>query len=241
MKIVPLGDSALIVRLRDELHAQPELAVCEVIDAQRRLQAAAIPGVVELAPAYASIGVFFDPALVRRDPPAAAVFETLTNAIVTALAQPTGARRPADASREHELPVCCEGEFAPDLQLVADLARLTAGEVVDRYCAAEYYVHCVGFLPGFPYLGGLPPELAAPRRATPRTEVPARSVAIGGAHTGIYPTVSPGGWNIIGRTTARLFDPHRERPSLLAAGDRVRFRKIPLGEFQALSAAAEAR
>jgi KipI family sensor histidine kinase inhibitor len=104
---------------------------------------------------------------------------------------------------------------------------MTADEVVRRHAAGDYVVHMVGFLPGFAYLGGLDPRLATPRRATPRTVVPAGSVGIGGQQTGVYPMDSPGGWHLIGRTELRLFDPRRDPPTLLRAGDRVRFR--PLG------------
>jgi len=105
--------------------------------------------------------------------------------------------------------------------------------VIARHAAAEYRVAFIGFLPGFPYLMGLDPALHVPRRATPRTRVPAGSVAIGGAQTGIYPVASPGGWHVIGRTAIRLFDPAAAQPSLLRAGDRVRFVPVPVGEVDA--------
>ncbi len=101
--------------------------------------------------------------------------------------------------------------------------------------SASYRVNCVGFIAGFPFMSGLPPELATPRRAAPRKEVPAGSVGIGGAQTGIYPRNSPGGWNLIGRTPLRLFDVQRDPPTILQAGDRVRFRKISREEFDAVS------
>jgi inhibitor of KinA len=131
--------------------------------------------------------------------------------------------------------VCYEGEFAPDLAEVAHHAGLSPDEVAQRHAAAAYRVGCVGFMPGFPYLTGLPPELATPRRAIPRREVAAGSVAIGGSQTGIYPSVSPGGWNVIGRTPLRLFDVTRQPPALLRAGDAVRFRAISRTEFESLA------
>ena len=125
--------------------------------------------------------------------------------------------------REIEIPVRYGGEDGPDLADVATHTGLTAQEVVRRHAAVDYIVYFLGFLPGFAFMGGLPPELATPRRAEPRTAVPARSVGIGGEQTGIYPLVSPGGWQLIGRTSLELFDPKNEPPTLLRPGDRVRF------------------
>jgi len=119
---------------------------------------------------------------------------------------------------------------------VAEQARLSPDEVVRRHANAGYRVSCVGFTPGFPYLTGLPPELSTPRRASPRKEVPAGAVAIGGTQTGIYPRKSPGGWHIIGRTPLRLFDVARNPAALFQAGDRVRFRKISRREFDGFTA-----
>lgn len=126
-------------------------------------------------------------------------------------------------SRAIDIPVLYGGEAGPDLDEVAQHAGMTAKQVVELHASIEYVVWFIGFQPGFPYLGGLPPELATPRRAEPRVRVPAGSVAIGGAQTGIYPLASPGGWNIIGRTELTLFDPRLPEPVLLRPGDRLRF------------------
>jgi KipI family sensor histidine kinase inhibitor len=133
-------------------------------------------------------------------------------------------------SRSVEIPVIYGGDQGPDLQNVAILAGLTTEEVIRLHSSAEYSVCFIGFLPGFPYLSGMDPRLAAPRLATPRPLVPAGSVGIAGGQTGIYPLDSPGGWRIIGRTTLTIFDPHREPPVLLKAGDRVRFIAVAGGE-----------
>jgi inhibitor of KinA len=135
-----------------------------------------------------------------------------------------------------EVPVCYENEFAPDLNDVAQHSGLSQDEIIRRHSDATYRVACVGFTPGFPYLSGLPSELATPRRSSPRKEIPAGAVAIGGTQTGIYPRKSPGGWNIIGRTPLRLFDVERESPALLHTGGQVRFRQISRSEFEKLSA-----
>ncbi|WP_434634149.1 5-oxoprolinase subunit PxpB [Chromobacterium sp. CV08] len=122
-----------------------------------------------------------------------------------------------------EIPVRYGGRHGPDLDAVARHCGLDAGEVVARHAAADYTVFFLGFQPGFAYLGGLDPALAVPRRATPRQQVPAGSVAIGGCQTGIYPAASPGGWQIIGHSEVTLFDPARQPPCLLQPGDTVRF------------------
>jgi inhibitor of KinA len=136
--------------------------------------------------------------------------------------------------RAIEVPICCDTEFALDLEQVARHAKLSSAEVVDLYCAGIYCVGCIGFTPGFPYLLGLPGKLATPRRASPRKEVPAGSVAIGGEQTGIYSLRSPGGWNVIGRTPLQLFDPQNNPPALLNVGDRISFRALMRDEFEAL-------
>jgi KipI family sensor histidine kinase inhibitor len=228
MRIEPLGDSALLVRVVEDF--DPEESLDVVLRAVRALELAAIPGVIELAPAYTTIGVFLDPA---RSVGFDKLKATIEHALQTSL-EP--ARPRAAAAAVIEVPMCYETEFAPDLGEVAQHAGLTRDEVIRRYSDATYRVTCVGFTPGFPYLSGLPPELATPRRATPRKEIPAGAVAIGGTQTGVYPRKSPGGWNIIGRTPLRLFDVQRESPALFHAGDQVRFRRISRNEFERFSA-----
>jgi KipI family sensor histidine kinase inhibitor len=127
------------------------------------------------------------------------------------------------------------GEYGPDLDDVARHTGLTPGEVVARHASAQYIVACMGFAPGWAYLLGLPPELEIPRLPNPRTRVPAGSVGIGGAQTGIYPLETPGGWRLIGRTPLRMFDPGRAEPSLLRPGDRVLFQPISHEQFRAIA------
>ena len=214
LEILPLGDAGLIVRVGDSLG--------EVLATARKLEAARIPGVIEIAPAFASVGLFL----------ASPAFLASCAAAIPAVLR---GRKRAGATvrppRALEVPVCYDPEFALDLELVAKDCGLPPNEIVERHAAARYEVRFVGFTPGFPYLGGLPAALATPRRATPRTAVPAGSVAIAGGQSGIYPLASPGGWNIIGRTPLRLFDVAREEPALFAAGDRVRFVAITREEF----------
>lgn len=235
MEIAPLGDTALVVRIRDRFEDAPEKTLNEVLNVLRRLEDAQIPGVIELAPAYTSVAVFFDPVRVidaAGEPDC--VMEWLTQKIYEALTHGKRKQVEHSAARWVEIPVCYDPEFALDLDHVAEHARMSPKEIVDLHSAAEYRVNCIGFTPGFPYLTGLPGKLATPRRATPRTKISAGSVAIGGAQTGIYPQVSPGGWNVIGRTPLRLFHPQKDPPVLLRVGNRVRFRAITREEFEAL-------
>ena len=216
MEIVPLGDSALIVRVDDSLG--------EVLATMRKLEAANISGVSDIAPAFASVALFLE---------SPEQLEACSEAVRVALGKKRRASGATVKPRLIEVPVCYDAEFAPDLETVAQHCGLAPNEVVARHAAARYGVRCVGFTPGFPFLGGLPSKLATPRRKSPRAAVPAGSVAIGGPQTGIYPLRSPGGWNIIGRTPLRLFDVMREPAALLRAGDRVRFVSIGREEFEA--------
>lgn len=235
MRIEPLGDSALIVRVVDDFARDPEASLDAVQAALRSLEAAAIPGVTELAPAYSTIGIFFDVAEIARAAAEREPWNWLTTKIEGALRVRSPKNKTAVEAPLIEIPVCYGGEFAPDIDDVARVAGLAEAEVIRRHASATYRVACVGFIAGFPFLSGLPAELATPRRAAPRKEVPAGSVAIGGAQTGIYLRNSPGGWNVIGRTPLRLFDVQRDPPTILQAGDRVRFREISREEFDAFS------
>lgn len=236
MEIVPLGDSALIVRVRERFDDAPEETLDTVLRAFLQLQGAAVPGVIELAPAYTSVAVFFDPiAVANATETSDEVFDWLAtriHAAVAGIADLGGAAR--SRSQTVEIPVCYDPEFAFDIDDVARRANISPSEVIGLHSAAEYRVACIGFVPGFPFLTGLPKKLATPRRDVPRKEIPAGSVGIGGAQTGIYPLRSPGGWNLIGRTPLRLFDPDKSPPALLRAGERVRFRKITRDEFESL-------
>lgn len=138
------------------------------------------------------------------------------------LSQPL-AEAPPVSGALHEISVAYGGAYGPDLLEMARRAGMSEADYIDSHAAAEYSVAFLGFQPGFPYLRGLPSAMHAPRRASPRIRVAAGSVAIGGAYTGIYPANGPGGWQIIGRTEAALFDPQRKAPALMMPGDRVRF------------------
>src|SRR5947207_4678366 len=237
MEITPLGDSALLIRVAENVDDAPDAALSKMLAAKRGLEAAQIPGVIEIAPAYTTVALFYNPVhAIDAGAPAENVFgwieQRIRKALSSVAADDVRGPRTSSSATTVEIPVCYETEFALDLEHVAGHAGVHWKEVVDLHCGTEYRVHCVGFTPGFPFLGGLPRKLATPRRDVPRKEIPAGSVAIGGAQTGIYPIKSPGGWNVIGRTPLQLFDPQKNPPALLRAGDRVRFRSIPREEFE---------
>jgi len=183
---------------------------------------------VECVPAYASLLLRFDVAQ-WLDDDGRFGGERLRAAIAAAWSERSSAEK---APREVSIPVCYDGVDLPE---VATHARLSIEEVIARHTAARYRVAMLGFAPGFPYLLGLDPTLAVPRRSNPRTSVPAGSVAIGGQQTGIYPQSLPGGWQLIGRTPMRLFDFAATSPSLLGPSDHVRFRAIDQGEYERLA------
>jgi inhibitor of KinA len=246
MEVIPLGDSALIVRVREQFEDAPEETLDEVLRVFQQLRKAAIPGVIEFAPAYTSVAVFFDPLQVAKasgQPNRA--FDWLSERVRAAVAAGADRGRSRTSRRSEprsvEIPVCYDREFALDLDDVARHTRILATKIVDLHSTAEYRVACIGFVPGFPFLAGLPEKLATPRRDMPRKEIPSGSVGIGGAQTGIYPLRSPGGWNLIGRTPLKLFDPTKNPPALLRPGDRVRFRVITREEFAAFAEATAAK
>jgi inhibitor of KinA len=234
MEITPLGDSALLIRIAENFDSAPEDVLNKVLATKRTLEAAQIPGAIEIAPAYTTVAIFYDSVhAIDAGAPVENVFGWIEQRIRKALSEIKEIRADRVEASLVEIPVCYETEFALDLEHVAQQAGVHWREVIDLHCGAEYRVHCVGFTPGFPFLGGLPRKLATPRRDVPRKEIPAGSVAIGGAQTGIYPIKSPGGWNVIGRTPLQLFDPRKNPPALLRAGGRVRFRSITREEFEA--------
>ncbi|WP_149196504.1 5-oxoprolinase subunit PxpB [Luteimonas suaedae] len=211
-----LGEEALLLRLGERIDDDTNRrvhALAAVIDARRP------PWLCDIVPAYASLALFVDDD--RSDPDD----DPLQHAERWLQAQDLAAAGDRDPGHQPplEIPVRYGGEHGPDLEAVAAHADITAEEVIALHTAGDYRVAMLGFAPGFPYLLGLDPRLAMPRMDTPRARIPAGSVAIGGAQTGIYPRESPGGWRILGRTPLVLFDPARPAPALLEPGRRVRF------------------
>ena len=180
------------------------------------LEADPLPGIHEVIPTYHSIIVIYDPLLTAPD-----VLQPELLALVERLGQ---VEMPQPS--ETIIPVCYGGEFGPDIEAVAAHNGITVEEVIRLHSAPSYPIYMLGFSPGFPFLGGLSDKLHTPRLASPRTLVPAGSVGIANNQTGIYPIASPGGWQLIGRSPVKLFDPGQDNPFLLKAGDRLRFEPI---------------
>jgi KipI family sensor histidine kinase inhibitor len=218
MKIVPASDSSLLVVLGDAMSLDNHERVMSLFRALHRLNH---PRIRNLHPAYASILIDFDPLRLSHEE-AASLIENLAGEESSQYDR---------AANTVTIPVCYDIEFAPDLQEVANLAKIPAHEVIRLLSSVTYRVHFLGFTPGFAYLGGLPETLHAPRLATPRKHVPAGSVAIAGTQAGIYPVDSPGGWRLIGRTPVRIFDPGATQPTRLKPGDRVEFSAIDRATF----------
>ena len=226
-RILPCGDAALAVMLGDTISERTGERVGALADA---LSAGNVTGITELIPAFCSLTVCYDSAAVS--------YPKLCRRIEKAMSRADGTT--VSARRVHRIPVCYGGEFGPDLADVASLAGLSAEEVIRRHSAPDYRIYMLGFLPGFPYLGGLDESIAAPRLDSPRERIPRGSVGIGASQTGIYPMESPGGWRLIGRTPILPYDPARTPPVLYAAGDSIRFVPIDRARYDELAAAVAA-
>jgi inhibitor of KinA len=231
MHFAPLGDHAVMITLGDAINEATHRRVRAV---SARLAAQPPAGVVDVVPAFASVAVHYDLAAMRIDDAGASPYRRIVESLGSLLADVTDDALPPP--RVVDIPVCYGGEFGPDLETVAAQHGLGVDDVVRIHSSGDYLVYMVGFMPGFAYLGGLDERIATPRRSSPRTAVPAGTVGIGGQQTGVYPLVSPGGWNLIGRTPLRIFDIACPEPTLLATGDHVRFLPISLAEFHEQSA-----
>jgi KipI family sensor histidine kinase inhibitor len=208
LRFAPCGDRSVLLYLGDGI----DPAVNDhVLALSAALRANPHPALVEVTGSYHCLLIEYDPLRIRLDQLEEMVRGTLQGPVAP------------PAARTVEIPVCYGGDFGPDLDAVADHARLTAAEVVRRHSSGAYRVYALGFSPGFPYLGGLDPAIHTPRLADPRVKVPGGSVGIGNDQTGIYPTPSPGGWQLIGRTPVRLFDAEHTPPAMLEPGDLIHF------------------
>lgn len=220
-RILTSSDRSLCVEfgsvISEEIHKQVRAFALAV-------EAARLPAVTEVVGTYRSVTVHYRPEIMGY----ARLYEALSH-ILSGLNSsdlpPAG---------EIRLPVLYGGEFGPDLEHVAAHCGLSEAAVIALHTAPAYLVYMLGFLPGFCYLGGLDPRLNTPRLTAPRVSIPAGSVGIAGAQTGVYPLPSPGGWQIIGRTPLKLYDPHRPKPILLDAGMRLRFYPIDRTEYERL-------
>lgn len=193
------------------------------------LEKAGIPGIVETVPTYRSLMVHYNPGIIRS--------RELRERLKTLLGEMGDVKIPP--SPVLEIPVLYGGEMGPDLAFVAEHAGLTQEEVIKIHSSTEYLIYMLGFTPGFTYLGGMSDSIATPRLQQPRVKIPAGSVGIAGSQTGIYPIDSPGGWQLIGRTPLKMYDPERETPILPEAGQYIQFFPVDQEEYDLILRAVE--
>jgi inhibitor of KinA len=223
-RILACGDTALTIEFGEAIDRHLSALVLALAD---RMDRQAIVGVVELVPTFRSLMVHYDPILLPQ--------AELKRRLVPLLA---GLEAAQEAKRRWRIPACYHESLAPDLSEVAQRTGLTPANVVERHSATTFHVYMVGFLPGYPYMGDLPPELVLPRRENPRTAVPPGSVAIATTQTAVYTLESPGGWHLIRRTPALLWDARQARPAILAAGDKVVFEPVSVADYESMLARA---
>ncbi|RXT04934.1 5-oxoprolinase subunit PxpB [Ammoniphilus sp. CFH 90114] len=224
-QVYPLGETALVVALGDSINLETHnkvKALAKFLDEQP------FTGLVEYVPAFTTVTVFYDP-LQFADDEQVSAYKRVSDIMDSIMNQLKEEER--GNFRVMEIPVCYGGRFGPDLEFVAEHNGLTPEEVVEIHTSGEYLVYMIGFAPGFPYIGGMSERIAAPRRPSPRLAIPAGSVGIAGKQTGVYPIETPGGWQLIGQTPLQLFRPLDSSPSLLQAGDQVRFVSVTEDEF----------
>jgi inhibitor of KinA len=217
--IQPLGDTGIIIQFGTE--------ISEAIYQQIRqyvywLEQSCIEGIVEWVPAYTTLAVFYRPNIISYDELSQKLLKIGEKIESMPVPDPIVI----------EIPTLYGKEAGPDIQFVAETNGLSEEEVVKIHSSSDYLIYMIGFVPGFPYLGGMDKRIAAPRKKTPRSRIPAGSIGIAGEQTGIYPLETPGGWQIIGRTPVKLYDPQKQDPILLKAGDYIRFVPITEREYE---------
>ncbi|MCD8249995.1 MAG: 5-oxoprolinase subunit PxpB [Lachnospiraceae bacterium] len=218
IKIVAAGDSSILIEFGNEINPEINRKITSTVQLIRAQQ---IEGIVDMIPAFCSLLINYDPRIITYDRIQSRMAE-LVKMDVKASAQ---------KKKVFEIPVCYGGDFGPDIENIAANAGLSVEEVIKIHSSSDYLIYMLGFLPGFCYLGGLDERIHTPRLANPRVKIPAGSVGIGGSQTGIYPLDSPGGWQLMGLTPVKTYDPDRETPILLEAGDYIRFVPIDREEF----------
>jgi KipI family sensor histidine kinase inhibitor len=229
VRLLPSGDRCLVVEFGERIELAVNRRACAFA---RVLADAALPGVTDIVPSYAAVAVHYQPELVPRqddDLPLAALSRLVQDLLADSVDDD------AEPARLVEIPVCYGGRHGPDLDDVAQACGLARDEVVRLHTAAAGHVFMLGFAPGHPYIGLWDRRLALPRRSSPRTRVPAGSVALANRQSVIYPFESPGGWHLIGRTPLAMFDITRDPPCLLQPGDSVRFVEIAAAQFDAMA------
>lgn len=219
VKILTAGDSSLLIQFDSIIDPAVNARIAATVQLMREQQ---IEGVVDIIPAFCSLLINYDPRVISYDEMKTRMEKILSVEVAA------GERR----KKIYEIPVCYGGEYGPDLNTIAEHAGLTPAEVIDIHTSADYLIYMLGFLPGFTYLGGLDERIHTPRLANPRVRIPAGSVGIGGSQTGIYPMDSPGGWQLMGMTPVKTYDPNREIPILVEAGDYIRFVAVDEQEYE---------
>lgn len=225
MRFLNAGDSGLVVEFGNEISEGINRRITYLTAALDRLRP---PGLLDTVPTYRSILLNFDPLRITAGEIAGIVSGVMDGFSAS----------PASAGGEVvEIPVLYGGDMGPDLGFISGHTGLSPEEVIRLHSSAEYLIYMIGFTPGFPYLGGMPKEIATPRLPKPRTSIPAGSVGIAAGQTGIYPVESPGGWQLLGRTPLRIFNYKRDPPFLLAAGDYLAFVPVTESEYNAIEQA----
>lgn len=227
----PLGDHAVVIEVGKKIDASSEQKVKAIVS---RLEGESPSWMIEYIPAYTTVTLIYSIQAFGRDE---LPYEVVCERIRELLADVK--KSAAVQQKVVKIPVLYGGEYGPDLDFVAEHNGLTVDEVIAIHTSGDYAVHMIGFAPGFPFIGGMSKQIAAPRRKTPRLKIPARSVGIAGIQTGVYPIETPGGWQLIGRTPLELFLPAEDPPSMLAAGDKIRFYKITSEEYEDLRGGAD--
>jgi len=216
------GDSSVLIVFGDTISAETNQRITSTV---QLIRAQRIEGIVDMIPAFVSLLINYNPLVISYDALKARLEKILQ---VETKASET-------VKRVFEIPVCYGGAYGPDLKNIAAHAGLTEEEVVKIHTSCDYLIYMLGFLPGFCYLGGLDERIHTPRLETPRLKIPAGSVGIGGKQTGIYPMDSPGGWQLMGKTPVKTYDPERDPAILVQAGEYIRFVEIDEAEFIRIS------
>lgn len=215
VKILTAGDSSILVQFEKKITPEINRQISALVQLMKEQH---IEGVTDIIPAFCSLLINYDPRVIR--------YEEIKKRMEALLKIEIAAGE--EKKRIFEIPVCYGGEFGPDIENIAQHAGLTVEEVIKIHTSCDYLIYMLGFLPGFTYLGGLDERIHTPRLANPRIKIAAGSVGIGGSQTGIYPMDSPGGWQLMGMTPVKTYDPEREVPILVEAGDYIRF--VPISE-----------